>query len=176
MSIGWEYERPNGNVEKIVISEGFVGKRIYALICPHCGSHRLKLIGFGKETIKGKVIEGIAEIDTSSDEIETLILECEKCKEEVKYGADNAVGLLNKFASAIDHEWEELTVGVCNLLPEVKMNKNQRESILPIIQDYALILQEAKKLFNLETTDKTTIVKLLNDHAALLKIIESGRR
>lgn len=176
MSIGWEYERSNGSMEKIVISEGFVDKRIYALVCPRCSSHRLKLIGFGKEAIRGKIIEGIAEIDTSSNEIETLIFECEECKEEVKYGADNAVNLLNRFASAIDHEWEELTVGVCNLIPEIKMSKNQRESILPIIQDYALILQEAKNLFHLEAPDRTSIVKLLNDHAALLEIIKSGRR
>lgn len=145
MNIGWEYERNNGELNKIVISEG-IDQKVYAITCPNCGCHRIKLIGFGKEAINGRLPDGIAGIETSSDKIETLIFKCQKCKEEVKYGADNAVELLNRFASAIDKEWNILIREAAELFPDVDLN------------------------------EKGAIAKLLKDHAILLDVIKSGRK
>jgi|GEM_PF-5859641 hypothetical protein len=141
MNIGWEYERDNGELNKIIISEG-IDQKVYAITCPKCGCHRIALIGFGKEAIHGRALNGITEIETSSDEIEVLIFKCNKCKEEVKYGADNAIALLNRFASAIDKELNILIGEAAKLFPDV------------------------------DITEKGAIVKLLNDHATLLEIIK----
>lgn len=142
MNFGWEYERHNGELDKIIISEG-IDHKVYAITCPNCGCHRIKLIGFGKEAINGNLPDGIAEIETSSNEIEMLIFKCAKCKEEVKYGADNSVELLNRFASAIDREMNILIREAAELFPDIDFN--EKGAITKVLKDHATLLRILKQ-------------------------------
>src|SRR5688572_11071959 len=107
--VGWGYERTCTRAfPEIIISEGPLNEAVQALVCRHCGYHRVKLVGFGREAAYRRPVPPILSEASHAEEmqvgelIEVLIFKCLSCKKEIKIGADNSMSLMSDLAGAIE--------------------------------------------------------------------------
>lgn len=151
---GWEYERTSKAFPEIIISEGPLEEAVQALTCRHCGYHRTKLIGFGKEAAFCRPVPPILAKESLSEEmqvgetIEVLIFKCLSCQKEMKIGADNSMSLMSDLAEAIEKDHGTLVEAVAETFPdayeEIKGSKKPVDVVVKLINKYAALIRIIK--------------------------------
>lgn len=150
--VGWEYERTSTRAfPEIIISEGPLNEAVQALVCRHCGYHRVKLVGFGREAAYCRPVPPIMSEAAHSDEmqvgelVEVLIFKCPSCSKEMKIGADNSMSLMSDLAGAIEKDHGFLIEVVAEAFPEayeeIKAGKKPVEVVAKLIRKYAALIK-----------------------------------
>lgn len=153
---GWNYERTSTRAfPEIVISEGALEEAVQAVTCRHCGYHRVKLVGFGKEAAFARPVPPIMGMGSSvttevsfGEDVETLIFKCSSCGKEMKMGADDSMGLLSGLAASIEKDLLTLVEVVAEQFPndyeEIKGGKKPVEVVAKLIRKYGALVRILK--------------------------------
>jgi hypothetical protein len=149
---GWGYERTSTRAfQEIIISEGPLHEAVQAMVCRHCGHHRVKLVGFGREAAFCRPVPPILSEASHAEEmqvgelIEVLIFKCPSCKKEMKIGADNSMSLMSDLAGAIEKDQDVLVKAVAEVFPddyeEIKAGKKPVDVVVKLIRKYAALIK-----------------------------------
>ncbi len=149
---GWGYERTSTRAfPEIIISEGPLNEAVQAMVCRHCGHHRVKLVGFGREAAFCRPVPPILSEASHAEEmqvgelIEVLIFKCPSCKKEMKIGADNSMSLMSDLAGAIEKDQDVLVKAVAEVFPddyeEIKAGKKPVDVVVKLIRKYAALIK-----------------------------------
>lgn len=150
--VGWGYERTSTRgFPEIIISEGPLNEAVQAMVCRHCGHHRVKLVGFGREAAYCRPVPPILSEASHAEEmqvgevIEVLIFKCPTCMKEMKIGADNSMNLMSDLAGAIEKDQGILVETVAEVFPdayeEIKGGKKPVDVVAKLIRKYAALIK-----------------------------------
>lgn len=153
---GWSYERTCTRAfPEIIISEGPLDEAVQALICRHCGYHRVKLVGWGSELSYCRIpsVMGMGGSDgepVCGEQIEVLIFKCLSCGKTMKIGADDSRGLLSRISEVIEEEIDALAIVIGKLFPEeykqIEGGKRVAEVATKLISKYHALIGMIKQV------------------------------
>lgn len=147
---GWNYERTTSrSFPEIIISEGAIDEPVAALVCRHCGYHRVKLVGWGRELAFCQQLPSVLGIGGGKgplcgDTVEVLIFRCPRCNREMKIGAEDAQGLFSRVDGAVQKDLNDLEDAIGKLFPDVfkDINRGKRvvDETIKLIRKYYSLL------------------------------------